>query len=301
MAGWGGSRVGYAAIAGLLVFYTLGVLAVHFYGTPEVKEQANTLTWFGYPAIIIAILATILGYKNFIPLLREEHSVKDAVLSYVIGTLAGIGTAIFMTGGLKNIVEAFGITYVPMSGVQLVNQTTKVGAVKLDAVHMQLVGGDPKSHAILSYIFNTFFVALHEEVLMATVTAFLLTFFGGKFVVDSLKELNASPGLNALLVRSVILFPLLHMFAYTNLFQHFVPGYFISAAVGSMIFCTLLYWRGLIAAIVAHGTYNFIISTYQATGATWMFKTLGIILLAVVGVYAAYEYVLKPRLAKLKI
>lgn len=286
------SRIG---LLGLAVVFTLIIterLGMYFLARDKLYQLLFLDTFIFY-ALGLSVLLILTGKIDVITsLLKEDRDFKSVAVSILIGIGAGLLFAVFALGGaLQSITEAFGGDYVPLSAIQ-----------KLDTARLEVIGSDvtPIKHVVLSFFMETFHVAAGEEILMAVITGLILAGLGLTFKIDSVAELYSTGGQIALILRG-ILFSFLHIFAYTGGLEHFSIGYFIPAFIGGAYFGILLYWRGLLSAIFAHGVYNFTYTIVTRTGWTFFLKTIAMFFIMLAAAYAAYIYMVKPRLAKLKV
>jgi len=266
----------------VVFFLTLIVLErlAIFHKVPKAWGLVSSIDYmFFIPILAIAVLFYFATKRNVLwNIFSQPKNVDNLFGDLFIGLGVGVGLAALTLGGLFSSV-----------GLPEFNAFNSIGVTKLDTVTQAIA--PLSSHAtffsiLFIFVFFIFHVAFNEELWAATVQR----------VIDPLSKGFTNPILilKGLFVRSV-LFALLHIFVW-NLMQ---PGYFISAFIVSFaIFGVVFLWRGLFAAVMAHGTYDGIVDVISKTGLQSLVLTSFEFIIILTLFYIAMKKFIIPNLEK---
>jgi len=232
----------------IVFFLTLIVLeklaVFHLYPKAwSLVESADEI--FLISIVGVAVLFFFATKRNVLwNIFKQPKSFDNWMMDILIGAGVGIGLAAITLGGLFDSIglpefNSFGSKSELSSITQAISPTS---------------GHTTFFSILFIFIFFIFSVALNEELFAATIQR----------IIDPFSKGFSQPLLilKGLFVRSV-LFATLHIFVY-NLMQ---PGFFLSAFIVSFaIFGVVFLWRGIFAAIFAHGIYDGIIDVINKTG-----------------------------------
>lgn len=284
---------GFIFLAIVLILFAFERIAMYFFLPNKLNQILFLDSFWVISAFILLFLffyalvrkKTEIIKNAIIPIIGEDKSIGEFLGSVLIGIWMGLAFSLFaFSGTLASITDLFGGEYQPLSSIG-----------KLNALRFAVVGDElsPARHFVLSAALEVMHVAFSEEILMATVTALILAGLGMSLKADSAAELLDPKAPAALGLRGT-LFSFLHFIAYTGGLRSFSIGYFIPAFLGGVFFGGLLLWRGLIAVIFAHGTYNVILGIMQATG----MSLLGPLIIAVVVLGILVRFVVLRKLRR---
>ena len=264
----------------IVFFLTLIVLErlAIFHEVPKAWSLVSSIDYmFFIPIIAISVLFWFATKRNVLwNIFSQVKSVDNLFGDLLIGISVGVGLAAITLGGAFSSV-----------GLPEFNAFNSIGITKLDTVTQAITplnSHSPFFSIAFIFIFFIFHVAFNEELWAGTVQR----------VIDPLSKGFTQPLLilKGLFVRSV-LFATLHIFVW-NLMQ---PGYFISAFIVSFaIFGVLFLWKGIFAAVLAHGTYDGIVDVVTKTGLQSLVLPAFIFIIVIIIFYIIIKKFVEPNI-----
>ena len=212
------------------------------------------LIFFVAVAIISAIFFFSKGRNIFWEIISEPKGYRDFLVDVFLGAAVGFSLAHLAVNGLFSAI-----------GVPEFNAFDSVDS-KINNLRYSLVADDEDATSmtiLFLFAFYVLHVALNERLFSATI----LTSWTERLQYGIVELMRPSVILGNFI--SSVAFALLHIYVW-NLGQW---GYFLSAfLVNFLIFNPLFLWRGIFAAVVAHGVYDASVDIMTRTG---LYSTLG--------------------------
>lgn len=277
-------RTDVGIIGGLFIFIT-AFTGIFYYHTS--KEKLLEIIFLLLPYIVIPTLGALMIYvvtdgrvNLLLQLLATKPGLKDDGKHILIGSAVGI---LFATMAIHpSLFQS--ILPQSMAGAVVMDTTVKHAAYSTIVTEEVSLG----SNILALFLYNVFNIGVGEEMLM------LISLLLWTWIISNLLKRKYSNDFRKADATAMMIAFIITIIQF-NLYHYFVWGargglYYVSGAIGRSLFNFLFIYYGFLAAVFAHGVYDFVLTMYFKTGTPFLLSSLSTIVVIGYMIYYGYKY-----------